>query len=97
MAVETAADLEALFSADEFAVVATVAGAAVNGIFDAAYQPSEFGDVTLQGSEATLQVRASDVSSVAYGAAVVVDGVNYTLRRNEPDGTGVTTLILTKD
>ena len=41
--------------------------------------------------------RTADVSSAAGGDALVVGGVNYTIRIVQDDGTGMTMLVLEKD
>jgi hypothetical protein len=41
--------------------------------------------------------RTADVSSAAEGDALVVGGVNYTIRIVQDDGTGMTMLVLEKD
>ena len=96
MAIETAADRAAFLDSDEFGAVVTVAGVSVPGIFDAAYLAEDILGAGLQGASPRLTCRTADVAGAAEGAAVVVDGAAYTLRRQEPDGTGMTVLILTE-
>lgn len=84
-----------LFFAD-FGVIAnggtcTVGGASVEGIFDNEYSLLAF---DIDGSKPALTCRAADVAGAARGNAVVVNGVSYTIQDIQPDGTGVTVLIL---
>lgn len=71
---------------------ATVGGVVVAGVFDNAYaDPLGF-----SGSTPSLLCASADVSTAAQGTAVAVNGVNYTVAGIEPDGTGMTRLLLEK-
>lgn len=48
----------------------------------------------VQGDHPTFTALTSLVGSLSYGTAVTVAAVNYTVARNEPDGTGTTVLTL---
>ncbi len=74
----------------DFAVPVTVGGVAVRAIFDAAYADP----LGMAGNQPVLTVAADDLPAVAVGQAVTVNAVNYTVTGIEPDGTGITTLIL---
>lgn len=89
-------DFTAFFNTGDFATSATLAGVAVKGIFDKAYQ---FGDVGGSGMASTapvLTLATANVPASPVGAAVVVSGVSYTVAAHEPDGTGVSLLLLEK-
>ena len=60
-------------------------------------KPSDalLGDL-IQGDKPTFTALTSLVGGLAYGAAVASSAVNYTVARNEPDGTGVSVLTLQK-
>lgn len=73
----------------DYGIAATVAGVSVIGIFDKAYQ-ERFGMVS--GSAPALIV-PSTVSSTE-GDIVVVSGTTYKVASVEPDGTGLTVLVL---
>lgn len=83
----------AFFDTDGFAVVATIAGASVNVIFDAAYA-----DVLgiVAGTAPTLLAASADITaaSAAVGSSVVISGTTYTIAEIQPDGTGLTRLML---
>lgn len=83
-------DATAFFS--DFAIDATVNGAAVRGIFDNAYAEAFGGMVS--GSQPRLLVPSA--TAAARGQTVVIDAVSYTITAVEPDGTGVTSLGLDK-
>lgn len=75
----------------DFGVDAVVAGRIVRGIFDNAYA-DPLGIVA--GSQPVLLVISSVVPDVAVGDSVTVGGDPYTVGRVEPDGAGLTRLVL---
>lgn len=77
------------FMAD-FGIAATVGGASVRGIFDDAY----LDPLGMSGSQPALVCASVDVSAAAQGTAVVVNTINYTVGSIQPDGTGITRLLL---
>jgi hypothetical protein len=74
----------------DFAIPATVGGVSVRGIFDATYADP----LGMAGNQPVLTVASEDLPSVAVGQAVVLNATAYTVQAIEPDGTGITTLIL---
>lgn len=95
-------DLSVFFA--DFGVIAqggtcTVNGSSVEGIFDQEYLQQSF---MVDGSKPALLVRSADISGVARNAPVVIKlaawsaAVNYTVADKQPDGTGMTLLILDK-
>lgn len=82
-------DTTAFFA--DFGLTATVGGASVRGMFDAAYQEA-FGLVG--GSRPVFKAATADVSSASRGTAVVISGTSYTVGEVQPDGTGMTLLVL---
>jgi hypothetical protein len=83
-------DIASMLSVSEFATEVTIAGQPVRAIFDAAYvDPLGVAQV-----RPVLTCATADVAAVARGAAVVIGAASYVVRGIEPDGTGVTLLIL---
>lgn len=78
MSVDYSADLAGLYA--DFGESVTVAAATITAIFDGGYADA----LDMAGTQPTLRCRASDVASVAHGAAVVRAGVNYTVRGKQP-------------
>jgi hypothetical protein len=74
----------------DFGVDATLNGTAVRGIFDDAYMDP----LGMAGSQPALLCASADVSAAAQGTAVVVNSVNYTVGSTQPDGTGMTRILL---
>lgn len=90
MPIETDTDRLALLA--DFGVTASYSGAAFSVIRDTPYMESQ----GIAGYVPTALARASDVAAagVAFGGGITIDGVAYTVRGIEPDGTGMTQLIL---
>ena len=87
-----AEDLDEFLSTDDFAITVTIGAASVAAIFD-----NEAADALMAaGTQPVLTVKSSDVSATARGTAVVVNGTNYTVAKIEPDGTGLSRVILEK-
>ncbi len=84
-----AADLPAMFA--DFGIPATVGGVALTALFDDEYATALD---AVAGSAPVLMVQTSDVPAVALGAAVLLDSTSYTVIGIQPDGTGITRLVL---
>ncbi len=78
------------FMAD-FGVSAKVGATVVTGIFDNA-EADTFGLVA--NTRSVLTVATEDIPAAAVGTTVVVDGTTYTIAELQPDGTGITRLML---
>jgi hypothetical protein len=90
MIANLAADLGAFFK-DFNATAATVGGASVTGIFDAAYDDA----MGIGGSGPVFRCASSAVVSAVAGTAVVINSANYTIAGPiENDGTGMAVLRL---
>lgn len=95
MAVETAAD-RALMLADFGVTVTHGAGSSFVGIFDAGYELVNLGEVGVTSAQPRLTGRTADVEGIALLTTLTVDGVAYTLQEQQPDGTGMTVLLLSR-
>lgn len=73
-------------------ITATVSGTPVGVLFSNGYGSA----LGMAGSAPAILAQAADVSGVARGAAVTVDGTAYTVASIEPDGSGHTRLLLDK-
>lgn len=90
---ELAADMdEAIF--DALADDAVVDGRPVRGMFSAPWLAPQVGRLNTGIVEPHLVVRDDDAAGVENGAAVAFDGLAYEVVAIEPDGTGVTVLVL---
>jgi len=103
MAVESATDRAIFVNVDDFGVAATYtpsggASSTVNGIFDNDFiEVDAGGGVGVALQQPRFHCRTADVSSASEGDALVVSGVNYTIRIVQDDGTGMTMLVLEKN
>ena len=65
-------------------------------IFDNEFSLSNIG-IGFENSAPQVMAKTSDVSAATNGATIVIDSVTYYVIGVEPDGTGVTRLILSKN
>lgn len=85
-------DLTPFFNAGDFATQAVIGGVQVSVIFESpASDP--FGQV-VDATQPRCWAPSASVTGVVQGAAVVIDGIAYTVERVEPDGTGVSRITL---
>ncbi len=84
-------DITAFLATEEFATLATIGATTVPGIFDDAYQ-----DVLgiVPGSQMIFLCATASVASVAVGDSVTIDSTAYRIAEIQPDGTGMTRLLL---
>lgn len=92
------ADLDELFDTDEFAIEVTLTGGTkINGIFDDEFRGVNIQDGEIRTTAPQVLCKSSDVSGVALGNTVTINSIAYKVIERQPDGTGLTTLILSKD
>ena len=93
-------DLTAFFSTDDFAVTATWTPdggdpTTVTGIFDNEYiEDIGGGEVDIEATHPMFLVKTADVPNVAQGDQLFVNDLYYRIVNVQPDGTGLTVLIL---
>jgi hypothetical protein len=89
-------DLSAFMNTSEFATMVTLNGASTAAIFDAAYAPGSVGTFGMASSQPVLTLATADVPANPAGLSVVANGAIYVVSGHEPDGTGISRLILEK-
>ena len=92
-----AEDLSPFFDTDGFAVEATVGAATINVIFDRAHIAALTGLAGgIDGTQPMALAQSSDVTaqSIARDTALVIGGTTYYVTSIQPDGTGVSLLVL---
>lgn len=89
-------DLSPFFSDDEFAVDVVLNSVPVKAIFDNAYARGDVGSLGMASTQPALTLASSDVPSSPRGKTCVVGSVTYKVAEHEPDGTGVSVLLLEK-
>lgn len=75
----------------DFGVTAVVAGVAVSAIFDA---PTINAFGLAADTAPSLTLATDDATGAVVGGSVSIAGTAYTVASIEPDGTGMTTLVL---
>lgn len=69
---------------------AVLAGQSFAVVFDAAYADP----LGIAGTAPRAQCVSADVSTATFGTPITVNGAAYTVREKQPDGTGMTVLLL---
>lgn len=69
-------------------------GVPVSGIFDNAYALSNVGVVGMESAGPAFTMATASVPAAVRGKVLVVDGLSYSVQGHEPDGTGVSVLLL---
>jgi len=93
MTVETDSDRAEML--EDFGITATINAThdSVVGIFDKNFQSFD-NDLTLSGTTPMILCRSIDVSDLINGDTLRINNITYTVRDTEPDGTGMTQVIL---
>ena len=87
-----AEDLSEFLDSTEMADNATIGASTIAGIFD-----NQFVEVHgIEGVRPVFVCAEADVSSIAHGDALTIKTVSYKVAGVQPDGTGLTSLILEK-
>lgn len=73
---------------------ATLSGVGVSGIFEAAGTVSGVGALGMASTQPTFSLPTASVAGDPVGQPLVHAGVAYTVADHEPDGTGVSRLLL---
>ena len=102
-------DFTAFFNTDEFAVSTTLAGVVVRGIFDNAYALGDVGGSGMASSQPTFTLPTASVPPRVIdwfryfnepfdplNLRVDINGTAYQVVAHEPDGTGISVLVLQK-
>lgn len=83
-------NLDAFLLEADFAVSATLGASTFKVIFDRAHTEA----LGINNTTPVCGAKTSDVSSATRGTSITVDGTAYTVIDNQPDGTGMSTLVL---
>jgi len=74
----------------------TVNGQSVYAIPENEYREIDLNGQIIESNLPAVICRTEDVSSAVHGTSVIAEGSSYTVREVRPDGTGMTTLILSE-
>jgi len=79
----------------DFGVAATLGGNAVRGVFDNGFALGSVGLVGMSGTQPTYTLPTASVTPAdPVGQALVIGADVYAVAAHEPDGTGVSRLVL---
>lgn len=95
-------DLDIFFSNSDVAKTATYTPAVgtakpVQVIFDAPFGLTSAQGIDYQSDVPAVTIKTSDVPSVGEGDTLTIDGVVFKVKEIQPDGTGISRIILSKD
>lgn len=88
-------DLDVLFS--DFGIDATFASQTIKVIFDNDSRAVNLDTMSVESSGPQAVVKDISIPGAVHGSTLIIGGVTYYIRGIHPDGTGLTTLILSKD
>ena len=89
-------DLSAFMNTADFATTVTLNGLTVPAIFDAAFALGSVGAYGMASSQPMLTLATADVPANPVGLTAAANGTSYLVAAHEPDGTGVSRLLLEK-
>jgi hypothetical protein len=90
-------DLDIFLDDDEFAVDVILNSVTIQGIFDNEFITALEDDIGIETTSPQAQFKTTDVSSVVHGDIMTIDSVDYNIIGIQPDGTGMTLIVLSKD
>ena len=98
MALESAQDLLNFFDTDTHGKSATVtidgSSSTISVILNNEYFAVAGESVDIDGTQPVATCRTSDVANIDTSDSITIDSVNYNITNIQPDGTGITVLIL---
>jgi flagellar capping protein FliD len=93
MTVETSLDRQTFLN--DFGVDVVTSSKTIKGIFDSPHENlSAGGEVPFSIQESYVMVRTSDVTDVGQGSTLTISDTSYAVTDVQPDGTGMTQLML---
>lgn len=93
MTVETS--LDRLIFLNDFGEDINIGARTIKGIFDNPHSDvSAGGEVSFSMQESFIQVRSEDVTSIGQGSIITIRGSSYAVIDIQPDGTGMTMIML---
>ena len=99
MALESSADLAGYFETDSHGSSATItingSGSSINVILNKEYFAIDPGlGMEVEGTQPVATGRSSDMTNVEIGDTILISSVTYNIINVQPDGVGVTALVL---
>lgn len=94
LALQTRTNVAALAMFGELVTIGITTG--IHATFDEAYTRGQVGDLGMASSSPALTVATADVPASPVGKPAVVRGIDYLVATHEPDGFGLSRLMLEK-
>jgi hypothetical protein len=88
---------ETFLDNEEFAVDITYNAGTIQGIFDAEFSSAVEGEMGIESTVPQVQVKTTDVPGIAHNATMTINTIVYNVIGIQPDGTGMTLLLLSED
>jgi hypothetical protein len=90
-------DLDIMLANDEFGVDVTFGAATILGIFDDSNSVVSLDNEGIEATAPQVIVKTSDVTTLTHSSTLIINAVTYYILSIQPDGTGLTTVILSKE
>lgn len=91
-------DLDIFLNSNEFAVDVTFNAATIRGIFDNEFIALlEREGIGVEGAGPQCLFKTSDVSTAIHGDTMTIESIVYNIIGIQPDGTGLTRILLSED
>lgn len=99
MVLESSADLAGYFDTDAHGTAATItingSGSSINVILNKEYFAIDPGlGMEVEGSQPVCTGRSADMTNVEIGDTILISSVTYNIINVQPDGVGITALVL---
>jgi hypothetical protein len=78
----------------EFGDDGTLAGSPVRVLYDSPYIEAGLGSAGMSAREPSVRIKSVSVPGSIFGATLVIPQGTFKVRESQPDGTGITTLLL---
>lgn len=88
-------DTDAFFT--DFCVEACYNGASMQVLFDSPFKAQNALTGTVETTSPSATCKSSDIYGAQHGETIVINDISYTITGIEPDGMGMTLLILSAD
>ena len=90
-------DLDIFLDVNEFAVDVIFKSNTIQGIFDNEFLAVVEDEIGVETTVPQCQFNTSDVSSAAHGDVMTINSIDYNIIGIQPDGTGMTLILLSED
>ncbi len=90
-------DLDIFLNSDEFGVDVTYNTVTIQGIFDDEFSSAVQGEMGIESTVPQVLLKTADVPNVAHNETMTINSIVYKVIGIQPDGTGMTLILLSED